>query len=105
MSELLGGWVIDGHTASLFPCSAELAEGLTTENAALAVYPTTAPHARVSLSKARLLNTRQVFLHLVGQAKQKVLTQAMRKDSQLPISEFLFREHVPVDVMLALPKE
>src|SRR5690606_3860448 len=57
----------DGHTASLFPCSAQIEEGLSDgAPAVLAVEPQTAPYQRMSLSLPRLLDSRHIFLHLVG---------------------------------------
>lgn len=93
----------DGHTASLFPCSAELAKGQSTQQAALAVNPTTAPYPRVSLSQSRLLQSRHLFLHLVGSGKLKVLNQAMADDNaqQMPIRAFLHHPCVDVQVMFA----
>lgn len=93
----------DGHTASLFPCSKELAEGLSTTADALAVNPTTAPYQRMSLSKQRLLNSRHLFLHLVGPAKLPVLNQAVAGDDvmQMPIRAFLQQPGVDIQVMFA----
>ena len=81
----------DMHTASLFACSAELAEGLTTSDAVLMTHPTTAPHARVSLSKDRLLRTQRGLLHIVGDDKQQVLELARNAGSEqiAPISAFV----------------
>lgn len=92
----------DGHTASLFPCSAELAQGLADDAPpVLAVHPTTAPYARISLSKARLLNSRQLFLHLVGTNKLTVLEQAMASTdvNAMPIRAFLQHSAHDVAVM------
>ncbi len=89
----------DGHTASLFPCSAQLAAGLADDAPPLlAVQPTTAPYARISLSKTRLLNSRQLFLHLVGANKLTVLEQAMASSdvNAMPIRAFL--QHPAHDV-------
>ena len=94
----------DGHTASLFPCSKELAAGLAADApAVLAVNPTTAPHQRVSLSLPRLLNSRQLFLHLVGQSKLAVLTQAQAGSdvTSMPIRAILQQPDVDVAVMYA----
>lgn len=93
----------DGHTASLFPCSQELAEGLATSKDALAVNPTTAPYQRMSLSKQRLLNTRHLFLHLVGAGKLPVLNQAVAGDDvmQMPVRAFLHHPCVDIQVMFA----
>ncbi len=92
----------DGHTASLFPCSAQLAAGLADDApAVLATEPTTAPYQRISLSKPRLLNTKHIFLHLVGENKHKVLAQALAgtDNMEMPIRAFLHHPSLDVDVM------
>lgn len=92
----------DGHTASLFPCSAQLAEGLADDApCVLAVEPTSAPFQRISLSKTRLLQSRSIFLHLVGESKFPVLQQALaeRDPMQMPIRAFLHHPSIEVDVM------
>ncbi len=92
----------DGHTASLFPCSEQLKQGLAEDApAVLAVAPTTAPYQRMSLSAARLLNSRQLFLHLVGANKLAVLDKAMAGDDvyTMPIRAFLQHPVATVTVM------
>jgi 6-phosphogluconolactonase len=92
----------DGHTASLFPCSAQIAAGLAdTAPKVLAVEPTTAPYQRISLSLPRLLDSRHVFLHLVGSNKLSVLTAAMAAKDVLamPIRAFLHHPVTQVTVM------
>lgn len=93
----------DGHTASLFPCSDELAEGLA-DNApsVLIINPKNAPYKRVSLSKNRLLQSRALFLHLVGANKKAVLQQALALNNPLimPICAFL-NNHPHMQVMYA----
>ena len=92
----------DGHTASLFPCSAQLAAGLAADApVALAVEPTTAPYQRMSLSLPRLLNSRHHFLHLVGSNKLTVLNKAMDGQDVLamPIRAFLQHPVAQVTVM------
>lgn len=94
----------DGHTASLFPCSDELSAGLDDKaNAVLIVNPKTASFQRVSLSKKRLLNSRTIFLHLVGQRKQAVLEQAMATNNPeiLPICAILNAPDANIQVMYA----
>lgn len=94
----------DGHTASLFPCSAELSKGLKADApAVLAVNPTTAPHQRISLSLPRLLNTRHLFIHLVGQSKLEVLkkAQAGTDVTSMPIRAVLQQPDIDVAVMFA----
>lgn len=94
----------DGHTASLFPCSAELKAGLAADApAVLAVNPTTAPHQRISLSLPRLLNTQQIFIHLVGQNKLDVLNKAQAGSdvTSMPIRAILQQPDTDVAVMYA----
>lgn len=93
----------DGHTASLFPCSEELNEGLQTSATALAVTPTSAPHQRISLSRTRLMNSRQLYLHISGASKAAVLNTALHQPptATKPISFFLHQSDVPMQVVLA----
>ena len=81
----------DAHTASLFPCSEEIAEGLKTDQGALITRPTTAPHQRISLSRLRLQNTEYGVVHIVGDTKRSVAEQAARCGDELvyPISAFI----------------
>lgn len=91
----------DSHTASLFPCSIELDEGLTTDAAALMTQPTTAPHRRLSLSKARLLDTKMGVVHIVGSSKLEVFDIATKyaDDDVHPISHFY--HHAPFSLWFA----
>ena len=94
----------DGHTASLFPCSAELNAGLSADAPALiAVNPTTAPFQRISLSLPRLLDTQHLFIHLVGPGKLAVLkrAQAGTDVTSMPIRAILQQPDVDVAVMYA----
>ena len=81
----------DAHTASLFACSKEIAEGLETDQGALITRPTTAPHQRITLSKRRLQNTEYGAVHIVGDRKRLVAEQAISRHDQLacPISAFI----------------
>ena len=80
----------DSHTASLFPCSIELTEGLSTAAPVLITQPTTAPHRRISLSQNRLLKTELGIIHLVGESKLEVYEKATTHadDDKHPISHF-----------------
>lgn len=92
----------DGHTASLFPCSAQIKDGLAdSAPAVLAVQPQTAPYQRISLSLPRLLNSRNIFLHLVGSNKLAVLNNAMAEQDVLamPVRAFLHHPVAQVTVM------
>ncbi len=81
----------DGHTASLFPCAAELEHALETEEPCAAVTPTSAPHTRMTLSAKRLLASRERILHLKGADKLDTLQQALLDDDIriMPIRLFL----------------
>ncbi len=81
----------DGHTASLFPCAKELEHALETEQPCAAVMPTSAPHARMTLSARRLLASRERILHLKGADKLETLQHALLDDDIriMPIRLFL----------------
>jgi len=96
----------DGHTASIFPCCAQLDEALTTNKDIMATEPTTAPHQRMTFTKSALLNSKQLYLHLVGESKETVLLDvaAGSDEKQAPIRAFLNQSNVPMSVMLAATK-
>jgi len=80
----------DSHTASLFPCAAELAPALSSSADCVAVNPATAPHARISLTPKRLLQSELVILHICGQDKLDTLAKALTSTPMsMPISLFL----------------
>ncbi|MCL1077532.1 6-phosphogluconolactonase [Parashewanella spongiae] len=92
----------DGHTCSWFPCAnrSSLEVALTTDTTCVAVTPTTAPHERITLTKQRILASRQVFLHLVGEQKLTVYRQVLENDDvySMPIRAVLSQHKTPVDV-------
>lgn len=75
----------DGHTASLFPCSAQIEAGLDVNSPAMliATQPTTAPHQRMSFTLRALVSSANVFLHLTGQKKRDVLEHALAHSTDL----------------------
>lgn len=95
---LILGMGEDGHTASLFPCSEQLSEGLNLDSPStfIAVKPTTAPNQRMSLTLSALLNSENIFLHLTGESKRTVLAQAIKGNDELemPIRAVLNRTNV-----------
>jgi 6-phosphogluconolactonase len=99
---VLLGMGADGHTASLFPGSLALSRALdvTTGAGCVAVNALTAPHARVSLNLAALLDARRIVLHIEGESKWHVYQKARMPGSaaELPIRAILHQKEVPVDV-------
>lgn len=82
----------DGHTASLFPCSAELETAAAGDNAQLvaAVNPTTAPYPRISLTLPAIAHARKLLLHLAGASKKAVFQAAMdNHTTRLPIARVI----------------
>lgn len=100
---LILGMGEDGHTASLFPCSEQVNDGLSMNSGrtCIAVQPTTAPHQRISLTLPALLNSRHIFLHLTGEKKKQVLLDALDNatEAQKPITAVVNR--APVTLMWA----
>jgi 6-phosphogluconolactonase len=92
----------DGHTASLFPGSMTLARALDPGASAgcVAVNALTAPHARISLNLAALLDARRIILHIEGESKWQVYQRARAPGStaELPVRAILHQKEVPVDV-------
>ena len=69
----------DAHTASLFPCCAQIDAGLDLKsgNTFIAIEPTTAPHQRMSYTLPALVSAKNIFLHLTGAEKLSVLEHAL----------------------------
>ncbi|KFZ37331.1 6-phosphogluconolactonase [Shewanella mangrovi] len=92
----------DGHTCSWFPCAdaSQLDTALNTEALLCAVQPQTAPYERITFSRSAILNSRQIYLHLVGEQKLDVYKKALSSDeiSEMPIRAVLAQHKTPVDV-------
>lgn len=87
----------DGHTASLFPCSDQIEQGLDLNSQAkyIAVQPTTAPHQRMSLTLPAILASKNIFLHLVGESKKDTIAKALKSSElEMPISAVMNRTTV-----------
>lgn len=96
----------DAHTASLFPNTPALTQGLDPQSphALIAVHPTTAPHARISMTLARLLRTENLVLHITGANKSEVFEQAIAPESHatdMPIRAVALQQQTPLQVYYA----
>ncbi|SEJ13388.1 6-phosphogluconolactonase [Sphingobium sp. AP50] len=100
---ILLGMGDDGHTASLFPEGAELAEGLVSKALTIAATPPVAPHQRMSLTAHGVLQSRFIFLQISGAGKKAVYDRALAGGGQeeLPIRLALLQDDVPVEVWIA----
>lgn len=89
----------DGHTASLFPGAAGLAEALDPAGGQriVAIHPPLAPHPRLTWTLAALLETRHLLLQAGGASKRAVLEAAAAADPlAMPIAAFLRQRRVPL---------
>lgn len=99
------GMGVDGHTASLFPQSLALEQGLDmrSDKSVIAVDPVTAPYRRMSMTLPRLLKTRNLIIHITGKEKRQVLERARTSQTaaKYPISAVLQQNRVPVSLYWA----
>lgn len=90
----------DGHTASLFPHAKNLPLGLDMHSGkqVIGMTPLTAPLDRITLTLPAILNSRNIYLHLVGENKKTVLEQAAQGDdiTEMPIRAILHQDKVNV---------
>lgn len=99
---LVLGMGTDGHTASLFPNNERLKEAydLTKENFCISIEPTTAPYTRMSLTLKRILEAKNIILHIEGKEKLEVYNCAIKaKDIyKYPISTVLNQSGKKIEV-------
>jgi len=97
----------DAHTASLFPVipgttdqqheqaivAALSAEAKKDAKCCVVIRPVTAPHARISLTLAGILNSRTRYLHITGEQKRDVLLSALehKELTHVPIAAVMRR--------------
>lgn len=83
----------DGHTASIFPCSEQVEQGLDAQLPPMLMktVPTTAPYNRITFNFPALINTTNLYLHIVGDSKINVLNKALADTNtlEMPIRAFL----------------
>ncbi|EKS7794625.1 6-phosphogluconolactonase [Edwardsiella piscicida] len=99
---LILGMGDDGHTASLFPGAENLFPALAMDSGrvCMGMTPLTAPLDRITLTLPALLDSRHIYLHLVGNAKRRVYEQAAggAEVNEMPIRAVLQQSMTPVDV-------
>lgn len=75
----------DGHTASLFPDAPEseltAAMDLDSTETLMMMHPPSVPQARITLTRAALLNAKHRYLHITGEQKCQVLCDAVGNES------------------------
>ncbi len=90
----------DGHTASLFPDAPELATAMDMHSGrrCAAMHPASVAQARITLTLPALLQSRVIYLHIVGEGKRAVYENALESgDSvRLPIAALLQQREVPL---------
>jgi 6-phosphogluconolactonase len=93
----------DGHTASLFPSSPNLASALSLNAApgCVGMVSPSAPHARLSLNLSALLDSRRIVILINGAQKWNTFTAASESGPipDMPIRAVLRQTHTPVEVM------
>ncbi len=92
----------DGHTASLFPGAANLAAALALDSGrtCIGMTPLTAPLDRITLTLPVLLDSRNIYLHLMGEAKREVYERAEKGTdvNEMPVRAVLNQQQTPVNV-------
>lgn len=93
----------DGHTASWFPDAPEIGALLSPDNFSLlgVAHPQKAPHARLTLTRHAVLNSRLIQLLIPGASKQPVYQRAKlhaEPMAELPVRAVLHQNRVPVHV-------
>lgn len=91
----------DGHTASWFPQAGNLQLLLDPANPArvAATDPVTAPHPRMTLTLAAVLDSRHIHLHITGADKRTVLEAATARG--YPVASVLAQTQTPLTIWWA----
>jgi 6-phosphogluconolactonase len=93
----------DGHTASLFPGSPNLASALNPFAAAgcVGMRAPVAPQPRLSLNLSALLDSRRVVVLITGAAKWRTYAAAAAPgpETEMPVRAVLRQSRAPVEVM------
>jgi 6-phosphogluconolactonase len=100
-SAVVLGMGADGHTASWFPQAANLGTLLDPANPedVARTDPVTAPHQRLTLTLAAVLDSREIIIHITGEAKRAVLESA--RANHYPVAAVLEQRSSPVTIWWA----
>jgi 6-phosphogluconolactonase len=95
----------DGHMASLFPGSPNLMSALDLEasEGCIGMWSPSAPHARLSLNLRALLDSRRIFILILGEAKLRTYAAACGPGpvEEMPVRAVVRQQQVPVEVVWA----
>lgn len=95
----------DGHTASLFPNSPNLAMALdaAAPPGCIGMISPTPPEARLSLNLAALLDSRRIVILITGESKWRTYIAAVQPGAveRMPVRAVLGRQQAPVEVVWA----
>ena len=91
----------DGHTASWFPEAANLSALLDPGNPeqVAETEPPAAPHRRLTLTLAAVLQSREIIVHITGQEKKAVIERAT--DQHYPVAAVLGQQATPASIWWA----
>lgn len=100
-SMLVLGMGGDGHTASWFPGASNLDALLDRDNPdrVAASDPPEAPHQRMTLTLAAVMDSRDIAVHITGEKKKTVLTNATARG--YPIAAVVDQQKTPVTIWWA----
>ncbi len=95
------GMGTDGHTASWFPQTANLASLLDPHNPARVAQtdPVTARHHRITLTLSAVLHSREIIVHITGQDKKDLLENT--GVTAYPVYAALSQQTTPVSIWWA----
>lgn len=88
----------DGHTASLFPDSPNIAAAMSSDDYCVVQHPAGSALARLTLTPALLLDSREILLLFFGQDKRAVYERAVAGSDllELPVRFVLQQQVTPV---------
>lgn len=97
------GMGLDGHTASLFPCSGEFQQVLNSQQPYAYITPGTAPYQRITLTLTALVAINSLYLFIPGKEKLDRFNVILNgEDNQSPLAYLLEKREHPLQVLSCL---